>query len=135
MAEQSRALSVAGRSDALERARGQLGVMPDGGKTKALGTASCRRRRLPGDTLIEFELGLGLSEEVPVRRRLGRLVPGGWVSCDEAANDQTRMAWAGTQAEQDSAAPVAGACGLGVSSRPYAVTAARSGELGPSTPW
>jgi hypothetical protein len=36
--------------------------MPDGGKTKALGTASRRRRRLPGDALIEFELRLGLSE-------------------------------------------------------------------------
>jgi|GEM_PF-4833057 len=49
-----------------------LGVMPDGGETKALGTDFRRDGVLPGDTLIEF--GLGLSEEVPVRRRLGRLV-------------------------------------------------------------
>jgi len=46
--------------------------MPDGGETKALGTDFRRDGVLPGDTLIEF--GLGLSEEVPVRRRLGRLV-------------------------------------------------------------
>jgi hypothetical protein len=53
--------------------------MPDGGKTKALGTASRRRRRLPGDALIELEvgLGLGLAEEVPVRHRFGRIVSGG----------------------------------------------------------
>jgi len=43
--------------------------MPDGGKTKALGTASRTRRRLPGDTLIEFELGLRLrkSDKAPVK--------------------------------------------------------------------
>jgi hypothetical protein len=56
--------------------------MPDGGETKALGTASLRRRQLPGDTLIEFEFefefefGLGLAEEVPVRYRPGIIVPG-----------------------------------------------------------
>jgi hypothetical protein len=51
--------------------------MPDGGETKALGTASRRRRRLPGDALIELEVGLGLTEEVPVRRLLRSNVPGG----------------------------------------------------------
>jgi len=49
--------------------------MPDGGKTRGFSTASRRRRRLPGDTLIEFELGL--SGQVPVRRRPGRPAPGG----------------------------------------------------------
>ena len=58
-----------------------LWVMPDGGKTKALGTASRRGRRLPGDVLIELEVGLGLFEEVPVRHRLGCLVPGGRSRC------------------------------------------------------
>jgi hypothetical protein len=38
--------------------------MPDGGRTKGLGTASRRRRQLPGATLIEFELGLGLSGQL-----------------------------------------------------------------------
>lgn len=56
-------------------------LMPDGGETKALDSASRRRRRLPGDALIPVskghEVGLGLAEEVSVRRRLGRLVPGG----------------------------------------------------------
>ncbi|WP_213380611.1 hypothetical protein [Allochromatium tepidum] len=51
----------------------RLGVMPDGGKTKALGTVSRTRRRLPADALIEREVRLGLLEEVPVRHRLGRL--------------------------------------------------------------
>ena len=55
-----------------------LGVMLDGGKTKALGTASRRGRRLPGDALIELEVGLGLAEEVPVRHRFEITVPGGW---------------------------------------------------------
>jgi len=54
-----------------------LGVMLDGGKTKALGTASRRGRRLPGDALIELEVGLGLAEEVPVRHRPGSILPGG----------------------------------------------------------
>ena len=40
-------------------------------------TVSCERRRLPRNALIKLEVGLGLLEEVPVRRRLGRLVPGG----------------------------------------------------------
>jgi len=38
--------------------------MPDGGNTKGLGTASRRRRRLPGDTLAGFELRLRLSDQV-----------------------------------------------------------------------
>lgn len=46
-----------------------LGVMLDGGKTNALGTASRRRRRQPGDALIEREVGLGLLEEVLVGDR------------------------------------------------------------------
>jgi hypothetical protein len=54
-----------------------FGVMPDGGKTRALGTAYRRRRRLPSDTLIELDVGLGLAEEVPVRHRLGSILPGG----------------------------------------------------------
>ena len=58
-----------------------LGVMPDGGKTMALGTASRRGRRLPVDALIELEVGLRLLEEVPVRHRLGCLVPGGRCAC------------------------------------------------------
>ena len=73
-------IDVARRSLQAEAARWSgLGVMRDGGKTKGLGTASRRRWRLQGDTLIEFEfgLGLGLSDQVPVRRRLGRIVPGG----------------------------------------------------------
>ena len=41
-----------------------FGVMPDGRKTRALRTASRRRRRLSGDTLIEFELRLGLSDRL-----------------------------------------------------------------------
>jgi hypothetical protein len=87
--------------------------MPDDGKTTGLGTHFRRRPRRPGDTLIEFELELGLSDQAPVRRGLGRLVPGGWVSCAEAANDQTRMVWAGTQAEQAHRTDwrSAGACG------------------------
>jgi len=40
-------------------------------------TVSCERRRLPRNALIKLEVGLGLLEEVPVRRRLGRLVPAG----------------------------------------------------------
>ena len=44
-----------------------LGVMPDGGKTKALGTASRRRRRLPGDTLSNGRPGRVL---MATRRRL-----------------------------------------------------------------
>jgi len=68
-----------------------LGVVPDGGKTKALGTASRRRRGLPGDALIELEVGLGLLEKVRVRHRLGRLVPGGWLSCAEAGQRQHRL--------------------------------------------
>ena len=35
------------------------------------------RRRLPGHALVELEIGRGLSENVPVRDRLGSLVPGG----------------------------------------------------------
>jgi len=53
----------------IARSSGVRGV-PDGGKTRGLSTASRGRRRLPGDTLIEFELGLGLNDTVPVRRRL-----------------------------------------------------------------
>jgi len=62
------------------------------------------RLRLPGNALIESGFRLGLLEEIPVRHRRGSIVPGGWVSCAEAANDRTRMVRAGTQAEQDSAA-------------------------------
>ena len=41
-------------------------------------TLSRSRRRLPGTALIEFDVGLGLAEEVPIRHRLGSLLPGGW---------------------------------------------------------
>jgi hypothetical protein len=61
--------------------RSGLGVMSDGGKTKVPDTASRRRGRLPGDTLIEFELRLKPSDQVPVRRRLGGLVPVGGAAC------------------------------------------------------
>jgi len=73
--------------------------MPDGSKTKALSTASCRR--LPGDTLIE----LGLSGQVPVRRRLGRPVPGG-----RSAGGRDRR-WPGwlTESQED----LLDGCGLG----------------------
>jgi hypothetical protein len=40
-------------------------------------TVYCERRRLPRDALIKLDVGLGLFEEVPVRQRLGRIVPGG----------------------------------------------------------
>jgi len=77
-------------------------------------TVSCERRRRPSDALIKRDVGLGLAEEVPVMHRRGHIGPGGWVSCAEAANDQTRMVWAGPQAEQDSAAQGrAGAIGDG----------------------
>jgi hypothetical protein len=33
-------------------------------------TVPCERRRLPGDALIEREVGLGLFDEVPARHRL-----------------------------------------------------------------
>jgi hypothetical protein len=33
---------------------------------------------LPRDTLIKLEVGLALPEDVPVRHRLGGVVPGGW---------------------------------------------------------
>jgi hypothetical protein len=48
-------------------------------QTRRLHRSLRERRRLPGDTLIELGLGLGLglAEEVPVRHRLGSLVPGG----------------------------------------------------------
>jgi len=49
--------------------------MPDGGETKALGTASLRRRRLPRDTLIKLDFGLALTEQVPVRHRFGSILP------------------------------------------------------------
>jgi len=78
------------------------------------GTLCGRRWRLPGDALVKLEAWARLGDDVPVRRRLGIIVPGGWVSCAEAANAQTRMVWAGTQAKQDSAAPGrAGAIGGG----------------------
>ena len=44
-------------------------------------TVPCERRRLPGDALIEREVGRGRLEEVPVRHRLGCLVPGGRSAC------------------------------------------------------
>jgi hypothetical protein len=44
---------------------------------RGAGTLCGRRRRLPGDALIELEVGLGLLEEIPVRHRLGSIVPGG----------------------------------------------------------
>jgi hypothetical protein len=58
----------------------ELGDMRDGGKTKGLGTASRMRLRLPGDSLIAFDLGLGLSGEVPAPLRLRGIVPGGAVA-------------------------------------------------------
>ena len=57
--------------------------------------------KIPPDALIEFHLRLRLGEEIVVRIDLDRsVVPCGWVSCVRAANDQTWMVWAGTQAEQ-----------------------------------
>ena len=47
-------------------------------------TLPCERRRLAGGALIEREVGLGLLKEVPVRHRLGIIVPGGWVSCADS---------------------------------------------------
>ncbi len=44
-------------------------------------TNTCERRRLPGDALIKLEVGRGLGEQVPVRHRLGRIVPGGRSAC------------------------------------------------------
>ena len=40
-------------------------------------TRSRRRTRLPGDALILRDVGLGLSEQVPARHRLGSIGPGG----------------------------------------------------------
>ena len=47
------------------------------GRREGLHRALRERRRLPGHALIELEVGLRLLEEVPVRHRLGCLVPGG----------------------------------------------------------
>jgi len=77
VAERPRATPVAGRSGALDRARGHAGRRQDEGSQHRLPQETGRRRRLPGDTLIEVELGLGLSDKVPVQHRLGRLVPDG----------------------------------------------------------
>ena len=35
------------------------------------------RRRLPGNALVKFDVGLGLDEEVPGRHRLRSILPGG----------------------------------------------------------
>lgn len=53
---------------------------PPGGQAAHRGGCSlaCRRKWLPGNALIKREVGLGLGEEVPVRHRLGSVVPGGW---------------------------------------------------------
>jgi hypothetical protein len=49
------------------------------------GAISRSRRRLPRDALVEFGLGCGLAEEVPVRHEFGGIVPGGRASggCDQ----------------------------------------------------
>jgi hypothetical protein len=49
-----------------------------------------RRRRLPSDALVKLDVVLGLGEAVPVRQRLEGILPGGWVSCDGAANARAR---------------------------------------------
>ena len=36
-----------------------------------------RRTRLPGDALIVLDVGLGLTVQVPIRHRLGCIVPAG----------------------------------------------------------
>jgi hypothetical protein len=70
------------------------------------GCASARgRRRLPGNALVELPVELGLADALPVGYRLRRILLDGWVSCGRGANEQTRMVWAGTQAEQECAAP------------------------------
>jgi hypothetical protein len=40
-------------------------------------TLSRRRRRLPGQALVELEAGVQLGDKVPVRHRLGSIIPGG----------------------------------------------------------
>ena len=42
----------------------------DRGNTGGGCTPACRRRRQPGDALIELNVALGLAEEVAVRHRL-----------------------------------------------------------------
>jgi hypothetical protein len=48
------------------------------------GAIALRRRRLPRHALVEFELGRGLTEEVPVLHGLGNILPGRWPAgcCD-----------------------------------------------------
>jgi len=41
------------------------------------GGSSLRRWRLPGGALVEVEFGCGLTEKIPVRHRLGIILPGG----------------------------------------------------------
>jgi hypothetical protein len=43
-------------------------------------TVSRERRRLPGDALIELDVGLGLFEEVPFRHQFRSIVPRGWTA-------------------------------------------------------
>jgi hypothetical protein len=80
----------------IEGARGLLGDVRTsfGGRSRCPlgkreigcgGAISLSRRWLPRDALVEFGLGYGLAEEVPVRHRLGSVVPGGWAlgGCDQ----------------------------------------------------
>ena len=65
-----------------------------------------RQQRSPLNALVEFDLWFGLGEWIVAEIDRDRIVlPRRWVSCVGAANDQTRMVWAGAQAEQESAAP------------------------------
>ena len=65
-----------------------------------------REQRSPLNALVEFDLRFRLGEWIVAEIDRDRIVlPRRWVSCVGAANDQTRMVWAGAQAEQESAAP------------------------------
>ena len=57
-----------------EDLRGSEPPEDEGGGTVSYG----ERRRLPGNALVKLEVGLGLAEDVPVRQRLGSIVPTGW---------------------------------------------------------
>jgi hypothetical protein len=59
------------------RAMGGIKAHSGPARDEGDGTLSRRRWRLPDDALIEFEIGLGLSQEVPVQDWLGSVLPGG----------------------------------------------------------